>query len=134
MAPLMLVDPATGRLRAAAGGSGGPRILTALLSVLSRLVESGDAPLAAIAAPRLHHQLVPNTVYAEDWTAGGLAARVPASTRAALAARGHSVAAAGWGAAVQAVLVSEDGQVLEAASDPRKDGAPAAEKGKEDKA
>ena len=90
-------------------------------------------------APRLHHQLAPDSVFAEDWAApggGGLVERVPATVTASLKARGHSVKPAQWGGVVQAILVPPPGEPggeggqgrapLEAASDPRKDGAPAA--------
>ena len=136
MAPLMLVqeeeeeegddegDPTHG-LRLVAGASGGPRILTALLQALVAVVEGGARPLEAASAPRLHHQLLPARVFAERWEAGGIREEVPASTLGALEARGHSVEAAGWGAVVQAVVVPQGGGPLEAACDPRKDGAPA---------
>ena len=125
MAPVMLVSPATAALRAVVGASGGPRILTSVLTTLVALVEEGRAPLAAVAAPRLHHQLLPDAVFAEDWRAGGLVERVPPAVVDGLRARGHEVRAAGWGAVAQAAIVSEDGRAVEAACDPRKDGAPA---------
>ena len=126
MAPVVLASPTTGALRAVAGASGGPRILTAVLTTLVRLVEEGTSPLAAVAGPRLHSQVLPDAVYAEDWTAGALTERVPAAVLAGLRARGHEVKLAGWGGVAQAAVVSEDGASVEAASDPRKDGAPAA--------
>jgi len=140
MVPLIAADPGPGgALRLVVGGSGGPRIITAVLTAASRLVAFGEPPLAAVAAPRLHHQLAPDSVFAEDWAApggGGLVERVPATVTASLKARGHSVKPAQWGGVVQAILVPPPGEPggeggqgrapLEAASDPRKDGAPAA--------
>ena len=117
-------DPTHG-LRLVAGASGGPRILTALLQALVSVVEGGAGPLEAVSTPRLHHQLLPADVFAERWDAGGIREEVPAATLDALEARGHSVKSAGWGAVVQAVVVPQGGGPLEAASDPRKDGAPA---------
>jgi gamma-glutamyltranspeptidase len=138
MAPCMLVqeedeedeeeerlDDPTHGLRLVAGASGGPRILTALLQALVSVVEGGSGPLEAVSAPRLHHQLLPADVFAERWDAGGVREEVAAATLAALESRGHSVKAAGWGAVVQAVVVPQGGGPLEAACDPRKDGAPA---------
>ena len=131
MAPIMLVSRprggagVPGTLRAVVGASGGPRILTAVLATLVRLVEGGETPLAAVTAPRLHHQLLPDAVFAEDWAAGALVERVPPPVVGGLEARGHAVRHAGWGAVVQAAVVSEDGGSVDAASDPRKDGAPA---------
>ena len=63
MSPTIVVDPGAGATVAAAGASGGPRIITAahvLLNVLAR----GASPLEAVEAPRVHHQLTPNTVFA----------------------------------------------------------------------
>ena len=140
MVPLIAADPGTGgALRLVLGGSGGPRIITGVLTAAARLVSFGEAPLAAVAAPRLHHQLAPETVFAENWAApggGGLTERVPAAVTASLRARGHAVKPAEWGGVVQAILVpppgepggesgGKQGAPLEAASDPRKDGAPA---------
>ena len=41
-----------------------------------RLVALGNDPLVAVSAPRLHHQLLPDTVTAEQWAAGRLSLHV----------------------------------------------------------
>ena len=32
----------------------------------------GQDPFVAVAGPRLHHQLVPDALFAESWAAGGI--------------------------------------------------------------
>ena len=109
-----------------------------------RVVGRGEDAFSAVASPRLHTQLLPPLLYAEDWAAGGVAFAYDPATLAALAARGHNVTATAWGGVTQAVVVlpgaaaasgggeagGGGGEVpapgaLQAASDPRKDGAPA---------
>jgi gamma-glutamyltranspeptidase / glutathione hydrolase len=68
------------------GGRGGPRIPTAVLQVLANLWD-GDAPAAAVARPRIHHQWLPDRVEVED---GALSAAV----REELRVRGHELVAA----------------------------------------
>lgn len=38
-----------------------------------RVIAYGEPIFEAIANPRLHHQLEPAILYAEDWTTGGVA-------------------------------------------------------------
>lgn len=85
----------------------------------------GQDPLAAISSPRLHHQLLPDTVAAEAWNSTGSSFVVSSETVAALRRRGHQVSPSDWGAVCQAVVINPETDVLTAASDPRKDGAPA---------
>ena len=47
------------------GASGGPRIITAVIQTLLRVLSYGQDPLTAVEAPRLHHQLLPDLAYAE---------------------------------------------------------------------
>ncbi len=122
MTPTLVVS--RGELRAALGASGGPRIVTALLQTLARVVAYGEDAAAAVTGARLHHQLAPAALFAEDWAAGGAAFRYDAGTLAALRGLGHAVRATDWGAVVQAVVAAPGGG-LRAVSDARKDGAPA---------
>ena len=102
-----------GRAVLAVGASGGPRIITATLQVLLNRLRGGMSPAAAVAAPRLHHQWVPDRAEAEPGLFG--------EVRAGLAPLGHDVRErAGLGVA-QAVAVGADG-VRSAAADPRKGG------------
>ncbi|EME32336.1 gamma-glutamyltranspeptidase isoform 1 [Galdieria sulphuraria] len=64
MSPLIVLK--NGRLYMVLGGSGGPRIITSVAQVFLNIATFGDDPAKAIAAPRLHHQLFPNTVFLES--------------------------------------------------------------------
>ena len=102
-----------GRAVLAAGASGGPKIITATLQTLLNRLRRGMTPAAAIAAPRLHHQWVPDRVEVEP----GLFD----DARRELEPLGHAVVEwAGLGV-VQAVA-REPGGTLDAAADPRKGG------------
>jgi gamma-glutamyltranspeptidase/glutathione hydrolase len=113
MSPTILLE--RGEAVLAAGGSGGPRIISGVLWSILNAVDGGMAPDAAVAAPRLHHQWSPDTVRVD--------AAVPPEVRAELEARGHRLVPAEGEAAVQ--LAVRDGRGLAAASDPRKGGRPA---------
>jgi gamma-glutamyltranspeptidase/glutathione hydrolase len=66
------------------GARGGPRIITAVFQVLSNVVDHGLDLTAAVTAPRIHHQHLPDVLFYEE---GGLA---PETVRA-LEALGHTV-------------------------------------------
>ena len=72
------------RLVLVIGSPGGPRIITTVLQVILNLVDHRLGLADAIAAPRLHHQWLPDTLFVE-------AGRLPEATRAVLEARGHRV-------------------------------------------
>ncbi len=67
--PLSSMSPTLGvkdgRAALAAGASGGPRIITATVQAVWNRVRGGMTPAAAVAAPRLHHQWVPDRVEVE---------------------------------------------------------------------
>jgi gamma-glutamyltranspeptidase/glutathione hydrolase len=88
--------------------------------VIQHVIDDGMRVDEALAAPRIHHQWLPDRVRVEP---NGL----EAATANALAARGHELAFAArrWGNA-QAVQVHPATGLREAASDPRGEGAPAA--------
>ena len=48
------------------GGQGGPRIITAVWQTISNVIDFGMPVEAAIAAPRMHHQHLPDEVVVED--------------------------------------------------------------------
>jgi gamma-glutamyltranspeptidase len=81
MAPIIVVQD--GKLRFVAGSNGGPRIITTTLLALLNHLEFGMDVSEAVAAPRFHHQWLPDELLLE---AGN-----PADVVAALAARGHVV-------------------------------------------
>lgn len=101
----------------AAGGRGGSRIPTATAQVLLALMVDGDDLQAAVSRPRIHHQWLPDVLYAEPDA-------LSPETRAELERRGHQVVV--WDgfttpAKVQAVRRLVSGEV-EAAGDPRSRG------------
>ncbi len=98
------------------GGSGGPTIITGTLQVLLNILAFDMDPLAAVQAPRIHHQWVPEVLLLES--------EIPMDVVDALKARGHQVKVVDRFNAVQAIEV--DGAVMRGASDPSKLGAPAA--------
>ena len=84
------------------GSPGGPRIITAVLETLTNIIDFGMAPQDAVAAPRFHHQFLPDTLFYER---GGFA---PA-TLAALAERGYHLAEQSpWGA-VELIAIGPNG-------------------------
>jgi gamma-glutamyltranspeptidase/glutathione hydrolase len=94
------------------GSPGGPRITTAVLETLTNIVDFGLAPDQAIAAPRFHHQWLPDTLYYER---GAL----PPATLAVLAERGHRlVEQPVWGA-VELIAIGP-GRRLVGVNDPRR--------------
>ncbi|KAJ2709456.1 hypothetical protein H4R19_004242 [Coemansia spiralis] len=103
-----------GRVELVVGGSGGSRILTAVLQVIVNVLDFGMRLDDAIDRPRLHHQLIPETL--------GVDPLFPSSLANALAARGHKIAPISHGnSVVQAVHRLPSG-LLHAVSDARKHG------------
>ena len=113
MSPTIVVED--GRAVFVAGAAGGPRIISATLAVLLALLEGGSAA-DAVAAPRLHHQWMPDRLLVETG--------VFPSLRELLTLAGHTVREAPDGLAIaQAARRHADG--VEGASDPRGAGVPA---------
>lgn len=96
----------------AAGGSGGPLIISATAEVLLNILDFGMDATTAVAAPRVHHQWTPAVLTVEPG--------IPALTRQALARCGHVVKEMPDMGAVQAVRRTAG--VFEGAADPRKGG------------
>ena len=65
MSPTIIEDE-KGELYMVVGGQGGPRIITEVWQAISNVIDFGMAPDAAIAAPRFHHQHLPDDVVFED--------------------------------------------------------------------
>ena len=97
------------------GGSGGPRIISATLQTITNVIDFGMGLDAAVAAPRVHHQWMPNLLFVEP--------ALPEPTIAALRELGHTIHETEGLAAVQAVAVR--GEDLVGVSDDRKGGVPA---------
>ncbi len=98
------------------GAAGGPTIVSATVQTIVNMVDFGLDVSAAVAAPRIHAQWMPNALVAEP--------DVPEDVVAALGKRGHKVVRMPTLAAVHAVALSPER--LTATSDPRYGGAPAA--------
>jgi gamma-glutamyltranspeptidase / glutathione hydrolase len=114
MAPTLVFDP-DGALRLSVGSPGGSTIPTTVAQAILHFIDDHMPVDRALAAPRLHHQLFPEYVRADD---NGL----DAATQLALEARGHVFKfTEGWGDA-QAVSIDPNSGLREAASDPRGDG------------
>jgi len=138
MSPLLAVAPDGSVL--CVGGSGGPTIVTGVVQTVINVVDFRMSVEAAVAAPRVHAQFVPENVLVEP--------EIASDVRTALQRRGHRllVTPAALETAVQAVFyrppraqvdpgastsiaVADDRPAeprgFSAASDPRKGGIPA---------
>ncbi|OHX15030.1 gamma-glutamyltransferase [Chromobacterium sphagni] len=111
MAPTIVTRD--GKVTLAIGTPGGSRIFTSIFQVLNNLYDF-NMPLAqAVAAQRVHHQLLPkDTIFYEDY------APLTGAAADELKAMGYALRDQGWRMGdIQAVRV--DGEVAETASDPR---------------
>jgi gamma-glutamyltranspeptidase / glutathione hydrolase len=81
MSPTIVVRD--GQLRAVLGSPGGPTITTTVAQLLLQLIDHGRSLQQAVAAPRIHHQWLPDQASYE--------AGVPDGTLAALRAKGHEL-------------------------------------------
>jgi gamma-glutamyltranspeptidase/glutathione hydrolase len=99
------------------GGQGGPRIITEVWQTISNVIDFGMPVDKAIAAPRVHHQHLPDEVVVED---GAITPEV----ETALKAEGYSLVTGQpdriYGAA-NAIVRTPSGWA--AAADPRNGGA-----------
>ncbi|HVR41205.1 MAG TPA: gamma-glutamyltransferase, partial [Thermoanaerobaculia bacterium] len=98
----------------ALGTRGGPTIPTTILQIFLGVTVYGKSLADAVAAPRYHHQAMPDTIYFER-------DRAPKATIDALNAMGHPVAERDPIGDVHAILI--DGKRIIAVADPRAGGA-----------
>jgi gamma-glutamyltranspeptidase / glutathione hydrolase len=116
MSPTIVLDD-KGQVMMVLGGQGGPRIITEVWQTLSNVIDFGMPVAAAIAAPRIHHQHLPDDVVVEDDA-------ITREVAAALKAAGYTLV---WGkperiyGAVNAIARTPDG--WQGAADPRGGGA-----------
>jgi len=113
MTPTIVTDP-RGRLFMIIGSPGGSTIITTVMQVLSNVIDFGLPLNWAIAAPRLHHQGQPDTLYCEPHGLDGI-------TRAEIVRYGHQVQLREPIGDAQGILRRPDG-AWEAFADPRKAG------------
>jgi gamma-glutamyltranspeptidase / glutathione hydrolase len=87
-----------GKIFMVVGSPGGPRIITTVLETISNVVDYGMTVSEAVNAPRIHHQWLPDTIYAEPFA-------LSADTAHLLGEMGYKITEqAPWGAA-EAILV-----------------------------
>ena len=118
MSPSLVFAP-DGRFLLAVGATGGSTIPSTVAQVIVNVLDHGMRLDDALAAPKIHHQGLPDRIVAEPWA-------LDAATEAALRARGHDVQtlARPFGNP-QAVMIDPATGWRLGASDPRWDGAPA---------
>ncbi|PIG92015.1 gamma-glutamyltransferase [Gloeocapsopsis sp. IPPAS B-1203] len=114
MTPTIVTE--NNRLRMAVGAPGGSTIITTVLQIILNALEYGMDTGSAVAAPRIHHQWLPDELRIEPF---GL----DYATIAELCRRGHKIEERStWGNA-NAIVVTPD-NTLEGAADPRGEGLP----------
>ncbi len=114
MTPVIVEDPA-GRLFFVGGSPGGPRIISTVAQVLLGVIDDGLGVQEAAARPRVHHQWLPDVLYAERG--------VPETALDGLRARGWAVEPTDRFGAANCILVrtNADGtRTLSASADPRR--------------
>jgi gamma-glutamyltranspeptidase / glutathione hydrolase len=109
MSPTLVLD-AQGQPVLSCGAAGGPKIITAVLRIITGVLDQALPVTAAVAAPRVHHQWQPDEAVVEE--------RLPASCLNDLKNRGHTTRSIAASAIAQAIQKTADG-ALHAASDPR---------------
>ncbi len=113
MTPSIVLDP-RGNVKLVVGTPGGPTIITQVYHVISNVIDHGMTLADAVAAPRLHHQALPDSIQLER---GGFLDAVVDSLRA----MGHAIKFGGGGD-VQAIMRTSKG--WQGVSDPRGGGTP----------
>jgi gamma-glutamyltranspeptidase/glutathione hydrolase len=92
-----------GRVAMVLGSPGGPRIITIVLQTLLNMIDYGMTPQQAVDAPRLHHQWLPDAIFAEPFA-------LSADTRKVLEGMGYRIVEqAPWGAAALAATRTSGG-------------------------
>jgi len=114
MTPTIIVEPG-GEVRAVLGTPGGPTIITNVLQVILGLLVFGLPPQAAVNAPKIHHQHIPDRIDVER--------EVPADVREGLARRGHELRERAWIGDFQLIWIDPGTGARLGASDPRGGGA-----------
>jgi gamma-glutamyltranspeptidase / glutathione hydrolase len=115
MAPTIVVDQ-SGRVSLVAGASGGPRIITTTMDILRGALDFGQDAGTAMNAPRVHHQWLPDVVYAEPGA-------FTDATAAALTGMGYTIKIGPMASSANAIVVGPDGTRVAAHDDRRPTGA-----------
>jgi gamma-glutamyltranspeptidase / glutathione hydrolase len=109
MTPSIVLDPQH-QLYLVVGTPGGPRIITMVYHVISNVIDHRMALPDAVVAPRMHHQVLPDSLQVE---ADGF---LPQSLDS-LRARGHGIVARGHWGDIEAIIRTPAG--WQGVSDPR---------------
>lgn len=95
------------------GSPGGPKIITAVLQTIINVLDFGMDIQAAVSAPRIHHQWLPDVVFIE--------AEVPQDVLENLVAKGHRIHIGG-GSTVEAIYYEAETGMMYGGADPRSEG------------
>ena len=109
MTPSIVID-SSGQVQLVLGTPGGPTIITTVSEVILNVVDHHMSLAAAVAAPRIHHQALPDVIHFEH---GGLSQQ----TIDALKAMGHAIEPRGRQGTVAAIQRTASGWV--GVADPR---------------
>ncbi|MBM3843545.1 MAG: hypothetical protein FJ397_09840 [Verrucomicrobia bacterium] len=101
-----------GRLLLVTGSPGGPTIINTVLQVVTNVADFGLPVMQAVAAPRMHHQWLPDEL-AHERNA------ISAETAAALRARGHKVVEKGSQGEAETIWIDPKTGLRHGAADPR---------------
>ncbi|MCH2152977.1 MAG: gamma-glutamyltransferase [Phycisphaerales bacterium] len=115
MSPTIVLDG--DQVRVIAGASGGPRIINGTLQAILNVILFGMSPVEALAAPRFHHQWMPDRLDFEEYWSNE-------ATIEAVELVGHATGQRASVGKVQLIEINTDG-LIAPASDPRKGGVPA---------
>jgi len=83
------------------GAAGGPTIITQVVQALINVIDLGMSPQEAVAAPRIHHQWLPDKLFVEQ--------TVPAEVKVGLQKRGHTLKIGRHRGATQFIGLTEQG-------------------------
>ncbi len=112
MTPSIVLDTA-GQLYMVTGTPGGPRIITMVYHTISNVIDHRMPLPHAVAAPRMHHQGLPDSIRVEE---DGFTR----STLDSLRLRGHAISEGGHWGDVEAIIRTAGG--WQGVSDPRRGG------------
>ncbi len=102
-----------GRLVMVTGSPGGRTIISTVLLTIVNVIDFGMSPWEAVAAPRLHHQWLPDQIsYERDG--------FPLTILDSLAERGHVLAPVDSQGAAEVIVFDSENDVLEGAFDQRR--------------
>lgn len=115
MTPTIVTNPGNNKLHIVVGTPGGSTIITQVLQIILNVLEFDMDAGAAVSAPRIHHQWLPDQLRVEKWGMDAL-------TMENLRDRGHQVKQnPTWGNAN--LIIVKPNNTLEGAADPRGEGA-----------